>query len=101
MIQNVEELGSKLYVEALRNPPDPIVLEKREIQVRQGWPNQAISAGIADQIEACRERKTLLSPHLFAVCVIESHIRRRGECEALFLYIAEAPGIHQGRASGA
>jgi len=31
MIQNVEELGSELYVEALRNPPDPIVLEKREI----------------------------------------------------------------------
>ena len=101
MIQNVEKLGSELYVEALRNPPDPIVLEKREIQVRQGWPDQGISAPLADQIETCRERKTLLSPHLFAVCVVESQIRRRGECEALGLYIAEAPGIDQARASGA
>jgi len=101
MIQNVEELGSELYVEALRNPPDPVVLEKREIQVRQGWPDQGISAGIAGQIEACRERKTLLSPHLLAVCVVESQIWRRGECEALGLYIIEAPGVDRGRASGA
>jgi len=39
MIQNVEELGSELYIEVLRNLPDTVVLEKREIQVGQGWPD--------------------------------------------------------------
>ena len=34
MIQNVEELGPELYVETFRNPPDSVVLENREIQVR-------------------------------------------------------------------
>ena len=101
MIQNIEELGPELYIEALRYPADPVVLENREIQVRQGWPDQGISAPLADQIETCRERKPLLSPHLFAICVVESHIWRRGKCEALGLHVAEATRIDQGRASGA
>src|SRR6516164_5272860 len=54
MIQNIKELRPKLNVEVLRNPPDVIVLEDREIQIRQPWPNHNVTAGITPKVEADR-----------------------------------------------
>ena len=52
VVQHVEHLRTELDVEALRNPPDVIILEHREVQVHNLRPDQLITAGIAEKIRA-------------------------------------------------
>src|SRR5437879_4838263 len=52
VIQDVEKLRPKLHAGALRNLLDGKVLVHREIKVEQRRPDNAIAAGIAEQIRA-------------------------------------------------
>src|SRR5713226_9331103 len=51
-VEYIEELRSKLNVEILRDPPDRMVLEQGEIQVREAGPNHRITAQIPPQVRA-------------------------------------------------
>src|SRR5260221_2351335 len=52
MIQDVEDLGTKLHVEIFRDALDAIVLEDGEVQIRDARTDQDVSAGIASEVEA-------------------------------------------------
>ena len=50
-IENVEHLGSELYVEVLRNLSDGIVLQEREIKVNEARSGYGVSSGIPAKVE--------------------------------------------------
>src|SRR5207302_353565 len=52
VIQDIEELRPELYIEALRNSPDVVVLEYGKVQIRQARSHQRIAAGIASKVVA-------------------------------------------------
>ena len=58
-IEYVEKLGPKLDVKTLRDPPDPVVLKQREIQIRKPRPNQCIATHIAPEIRGIRKSQAL------------------------------------------
>ena len=52
MIQNIEELSSELYIERFREFWDMRVLENREVYRLEAWSIQAVSACMADEVNA-------------------------------------------------
>src|SRR5215471_14025601 len=52
VVQDVEELGPELDVEILRNLPHRKVLVHRKIEVGQRRPDDAVTAGIAQEVRA-------------------------------------------------
>src|SRR5580692_6927572 len=52
MIQNVEELSSKLDIEIFRDPLDTIVLEQREIETPEAGAVYLVASVITQQVHA-------------------------------------------------
>lgn len=52
MVQDIKELRPELHIEALRNPPDGVVLKYGKVKIRQARSNQGIAAGIASEVVA-------------------------------------------------
>ena len=59
MIQDIEELSAELHVEAIRNPLDVIVLEKREVEIHQPGSDECIAAQVPAKCDGIRYRETL------------------------------------------
>ncbi len=72
MIKNVEKLGAKLNIEAIRDPLDVVVLEQGEIEVHQSGSDECVPSEVAAQGNGI------------------------GNCKALRLDVADGiPRIHQ------
>src|SRR6266571_7831637 len=52
VVQDIEELRPELYIEALRNPPDVVVLKYGKVEIRQARPHQSVAADIASKVVA-------------------------------------------------
>ena len=52
VVHDIEELRPELYIEALRNFPDGVVLNDGKIKVRQARSYQRIAPDIASEVEA-------------------------------------------------
>src|SRR6266852_6262641 len=59
VIQNVEELGPKLRIEAIRDPFDVVVLEQGEIEVHQSGSDECVPAQVAAKCNGIRDREAL------------------------------------------
>ena len=59
VIQNVEKLGAKLNIEAIRDPLDVVVLEQGEIEGHQSGSNECVPAQIPAERHGIRDRKAL------------------------------------------
>ena len=59
MIQDIKKFHAELGIEALRNPPDWVILKKREIKIGEARSNQRVPSGVAETSARVRKRKTL------------------------------------------
>ena len=59
MVQNVEKLGPKLNVEAIRDPLNVVVLEQREIEVHQSWSYECVPSQIAAECKGIGDGEAL------------------------------------------
>src|ERR1700681_4085232 len=97
-IQDVEKLRAELHAEVFRDTLDGVIFEQGEIQVRQSWPSQNITPGIAAEIEALGKS----AEGGVTICRIESSGRRRRDREALGLNVVVGiPEIYERPASRA
>src|SRR3984893_5108377 len=80
-IQDVEKLCPQLHVEVFRDPLDGVIFEQGEIQVRQSWPSQNITSGVAAKIEELGKS----AEGGVTICRIEGGRRRCRDREALGL----------------
>src|SRR3984893_10702320 len=80
-IQDVEKLCAELHAEVFRDSLDGVIFEQGEIQVRQSWPSQNITSGVAAKIEALGKS----AEGRVTICRIEGSGRRRRDREALGL----------------
>src|SRR6266567_7093788 len=52
VVQDIEELRPELYIEALRNSLDVVVLNYGKVKICQTWSHQCIAANVAPEVEA-------------------------------------------------
>src|SRR6266481_160635 len=102
MIQDVEDLGTKLHVEILRDALDAIVLEDGEVQIRDAWADQDVPAGVASKIETLQVGGSGGQvATLTIICNKKRSVRCRGDGEALGLdIVVRVPRICKSFASG-
>ena len=50
MIHDIEELSAKLSIEPIRNPLDVVILEHREIHIKQSGSDDHIAAQVAANV---------------------------------------------------
>src|ERR1700730_13117776 len=84
-VQDIEECGAELHIETLRNSPDGIVLEDREIEVNQARPRDDVAPGISPKVETLKERR--VADVSIAIRIIERLIRGCGNSETLRLNV--------------
>jgi hypothetical protein len=91
-IQDVEKLCAELHAEVFRDSLDGVIFEQGEIQVRQSWPSQNITSGVAAKIEALGKS----AEGGVTICRIEGGRRRRRDRKALGLdVVVGIPGIYE------
>src|ERR1700730_17531247 len=91
-IQDVEKLCAELHAEVFRDSLDGVIFEQGEIQVRQSWPSQNITSGVAAKIEALGKS----AEGGVTICRIEGGRRRCRDREALGLdVVVGIPGIYE------
>ncbi len=83
VVEYIENLGTELNIEGLRNSPDGIVLENREIEVYKARSGDDVASGIASQIETpqiIRIRGSRAAESRIAAercrCIEEGQVRR-------------------------
>jgi hypothetical protein len=59
VIQNVEKLGPKLRIEAIRDPLDVVILEERKIEVHQSGSDECVPAEVPAECDGVRHREAL------------------------------------------
>jgi hypothetical protein len=59
VIQNIEKLGPKLRIEAIRSPLDVVVLEQGEIEVHQSGSDECVPAQVAPECNGTWDREAL------------------------------------------
>ncbi len=116
VIDDVKHLRAELHVEGLRDAPDVVVLEHREVQAGDAGANQNIAPGIASEVETLREHggdrrrvwvrrsggRLSARGKCVAVIVPKSRVRRAGDGEALrrFDVVGRIARIRQSVAAG-
>src|SRR5712671_1030670 len=73
VVHDIEELRPELYIEALRNSPDVVVLNDGKIKIRQARSYQCIAPSIAPKVEACQRRQ----PRRRGIAIVSSNGVRR------------------------
>src|SRR2546430_3182158 len=61
MIENVEDFGSKLNVEPLRDSLNVVILKQREVQRCDAWTDQDIASYVSPKVETWQSRKPTCS----------------------------------------
>src|SRR2546427_2643255 len=82
VVHNVEDLGAELHVEVLRDTLDVVVLEHREVQIRDAWADQDVPACIASKIETLQVGSIAAST---IICSPKGSVGSSGDGEALRL----------------
>src|SRR5712691_5755538 len=87
VIENIEDFRSELNVESFGNALDVIVLEQREVQRGDAGAEQNVAAGIAAQVETCRERNRRADAWWqgIAILVPKCHVGSCGDRKAFGL----------------